>query len=121
MYRGSLLCHHHHEKESATLRAKPGKLMAALTKARHTTSVSLYGREDAIEGGALAPTNPSNSEGFAGCSQRRTAVMADIVHGSGLTVTAVSFPRPLIRQNDRHPAAMPGTIRAGKGVGAPYP
>lgn len=47
MYRGSLLCHYHHEKESATLRAKPGKLMAALTKARHTTSVSLYGREDA--------------------------------------------------------------------------
>jgi len=36
-----------YEKESATLRATPGKFMAALVEALHTTLVSLYGRADA--------------------------------------------------------------------------
>lgn len=71
MRREAILCRYHHEKENATLRAKPGKLMAALIQARHTTSVS-----------------PLRSGGRC-------------LHGSGLTVTAVSFLHPLTRQHDR--------------------
>lgn len=36
-----------YEKESATLRAVPGKFMAALMEVLHTTSVSLYDWADA--------------------------------------------------------------------------